>query len=107
MKEEERSPESTESSLVNTMKKVFDEHAIATFLRLVSPTISRIWHVGENDLGSTTDPDKSNNYKPDQLPTTVGKRAREQRYLNRHKAKCGQELEKCMDDCSVTHVKWS
>lgn len=56
----------------------------ATVLRIVSPTISRIWHVGDNDLGSSSDPEKSNNYKPQQLPPW--KRAREQRYLNRHKA---------------------
>ena len=56
----------------------------ATVLRIVSPTISRIWHVGDNDLGSSDDPEKNNNYKPQQLPPW--KRVREQRYLNRHKA---------------------
>lgn len=56
----------------------------ATVFKIVSPTISRIWHVGDNDLGSTGDPEKNSEYKPDMLPPW--KRAREQRYLNRHKA---------------------
>lgn len=56
----------------------------ATVFRIVSPTISRIWHVGDNDLGSTGDPQTSTGYKPDTLPPW--KRAREQRFLNRHKA---------------------
>lgn len=56
----------------------------STIFRIVSPTISRIWHVGDNDLGSSADPGASSKYKPDQLPPW--KRARERRYLNRDKA---------------------
>lgn len=56
----------------------------STIFRIVSPTISRIWHVGGNDLGSSADPGASSKYKPDQLPPW--KRARERRYLNRDKA---------------------
>ena len=56
----------------------------ATVFRIASPTISRIWHVGDNDLGSTGDPQTSTGYKPDTLPPW--KRSREQRFLNRHKA---------------------
>ena len=58
--------------------------AMQQSFRIVSPTISRIWHVGDNDLGSTGNPEKTTIYKPDMLPPW--KRAREQRYLNRHKA---------------------
>ncbi|PFX30741.1 uncharacterized protein LOC111323246 [Stylophora pistillata] len=56
----------------------------STIFRIVSPTISRIWHVGDNDLGSSADPGASSKYKPDQFPPW--KRARERRYLNRNKA---------------------
>lgn len=56
----------------------------STIFRIVSPTISRIWHVGDNDLGSSADPGASSKYKPDQLPPW--KRARERRYLNRDRA---------------------
>lgn len=56
-----------------------------TVFRIASPTISRIWHVGDNDLGSTGDPQTSVVYKPNTIPPW--KRAREQRYLNQHKAK--------------------
>ena len=55
-----------------------------TVFRIASPTISRIWHVGDNDLGSSSDLNGNSSYKPEQLPPW--KRAREQRYLNRHKA---------------------
>lgn len=55
-----------------------------TVFRIASPTISRIWHVGDSDSGSTDDPQTSVSYKPNTIPPW--KRAREQRFLNQHKA---------------------
>ena len=54
-----------------------------TTIKIVTPTISRIWHVGDNDLVGSTET-SSQTYKPMKLPPW--KTAREQRYLNRNKA---------------------
>ncbi|EDO46826.1 predicted protein [Nematostella vectensis] len=52
-------------------------------VQIVAPTISRIWHVGGKDLSSTDQSDIQ--FGSDNLPPW--KKAKEQRYLNMHKAR--------------------
>ena len=52
-----------------------------TALKIVSPTISRVWHIGGNDLPSASE---SPTYKPVTIPPW--KEAQEKRYLNSKKA---------------------
>lgn len=52
-------------------------------VQIVAPTISRIWHVGGNDMTSKDDFD--NNYDVENKPPW--KRAKEKRFFNQHKAR--------------------